>query len=318
MAATFATIRSITVNTHENQWNAPDDNDAQQAGRLTDMLPTVQENDLNHHISGESKSSVESKNAKARARASWKMLRSVVRNLQFPRIKIAEEKLVQFSRNVPQLESSGSHKSDLSSDWLSQLQDFWCARGSMKHPLPLPHALRREQSSKARQRLLGGRGPKQLKVKVDSRPLVSAIRMALTTTPSIFEPGSKFVVGWALIQAALLLYITIVVPFTAVFLSDLDCFPEWAICVDLVIDTYFIADLLVSAVSPACLFHVARRADADATHPAGFALQDAVRENGTAPNGMRQTLFEAAVPPRRNSFRSRRLAAGRIVWSSVL
>ena len=127
MAATFATIRSITANTHENQWNASDDNAAQQAGRLSDMLPTVQENDLKNHVNSESKSSVESKNAKARARACWKMLRSVVRNLQFPRIKIAEEKLVQFSRNVPQLESSGSHKSDLSSDWLSQLQDFWCA-----------------------------------------------------------------------------------------------------------------------------------------------------------------------------------------------
>ena len=121
----------------------------------------------------------------------------------------------------------------------------------MKHPLRLPHKLRREQSSKPRQRLLAGRGPKERKVKVDSRPLASAIRLALTTTPSIFEPGSKFVVGWALIQAALLLYITIVVPFTAVFLSDLDCFPEWSICIDLVIDTYFIADMLVNAVSPA-------------------------------------------------------------------
>jgi hypothetical protein len=123
MAATFATIRSITANTHENQ----DHYAAQHAGRLSDMLPTVQENDLKNHVNSESKSSVESKNAKARARACWKMLRSVVRNLQFPRIKIAEEKLVEFSRNVPQLESSGFYKTDLSSDWLSQLQDFWCA-----------------------------------------------------------------------------------------------------------------------------------------------------------------------------------------------
>ena len=128
MAATFATIRSVTANIHDNQWNASDDNAAQHAGQLSDMLPTMKEDDLKHHFSGESKSSVESKNAKARARACWKMLRSVVRNLQFPRIKIAEEKLVEFSRNIPQLESSGSRqsRSDLSSDWLSQLQDFWC------------------------------------------------------------------------------------------------------------------------------------------------------------------------------------------------
>ena len=187
---------------------------------------------------------------------------------------------------------------------------------SMKHPLPPPHTLRREQSSKARQRRLAGRGPKELKVKVDSRPLARAIRLALTTTPSIFEPGSTFVVGWALLQAALLLYITVVVPFTAVFLSDLDCFPEWSICIDLVIDTYFIADMVVNAVSSASFMSLLARADAN--QPAGFALQDAVRENGTASNGMRETLFEAAVPARRNSFRSRRLAAGRIVWSSVL
>ena len=129
MSATFATIRSETANTHDNQWNASDDNAAQHAGLLSGMLPTVQENDFKHHFSGESISSVESKNAKARARACWKLLRSVVRNLQFPRIKIAEEKLVEFSRNVPQLESSGSRqsRSDLSSDWLSQLQDFWCS-----------------------------------------------------------------------------------------------------------------------------------------------------------------------------------------------
>jgi hypothetical protein len=74
------------------------------------------------------------------------------------------------------------------------------------------------------------------------------IRTLVTSTPSILEPGSNFVVGWALIQAILLLYITIVVPFTAVFLSDLDCFPEWSTCVDLVIDTYFIADILINAV----------------------------------------------------------------------
>ncbi len=79
--------------------------------------------------------------------------------------------------------------------------------------------------------------------------------MLVNSTPSILEPGSNFVVGWALIQAILLLYITIVVPFTAVFLSDLDCFPAWSICIDLIIDTYFIADILVNAVRLILAFH---------------------------------------------------------------
>ena len=95
---------------------------------------------------------------------------------------------------------------------------------------------------------MAGRGPKKTAVSVDSRSLSHRIRVALNSTPSIFEPGSNFVVAWALLQALLLLYITIVVPFTAVYLSDLDCFPEWSVCVDLIIDTYFIADILVNAV----------------------------------------------------------------------
>lgn len=115
----------------------------------------------------------------------------------------------------------------------------------------LPHDMRRDQSSKARQRILAGRGPKKA-VTADSPSVMHRIRVALNSTPSIFEPGTNFVVGWALIQAILLLYITIVVPFTAVYLSDLDCFPEWSICVDLIIDTYFMVDILVNAVR---LFH---------------------------------------------------------------
>ncbi len=107
--------------------------------------------------------------------------------------------------------------------------------------------LRREQSSGAKQRMLAGRGPKKV-VAVDSQSTSHRIRVALNSTPSIFEPGSNFVVGWALVQAVLLLYITIVVPFTAVYLSDLDCFPEWSTCIDLIIDTYFLADILVNAV----------------------------------------------------------------------
>jgi hypothetical protein len=107
--------------------------------------------------------------------------------------------------------------------------------------------MRRDQSSKARQRILAGRGPKKA-VTAHSPSLVHRIRVALNSTPTIFEPGSNFVVGWALIQAILLLYITIVVPFTAVYLSDLDCFPEWSICVDLIIDSYFMLDILVNAV----------------------------------------------------------------------
>jgi hypothetical protein len=243
MAATFATIRSITANVHENQWNALDESAARKSFASTScyMLPAEQTNNPINQ------------SAKARARMYWKMLRTVIRNLEFPRIVIAEEKLVEFKRRVPKLESSSSfHKNDLSSDWLSQLQDFWCGPHityfSMKHPLLLPHKLHREQSCKARRRLLAGRGPKELDVKVDSRSWTSAIRAALNTTPSILEPGSKFMVGWALMQAVLLLYITIVVPFTAVFLSDLDCFPSWSISIDLIIDTYFLADILVNAV----------------------------------------------------------------------
>jgi hypothetical protein len=112
--------------------------------------------------------------------------------------------------------------------------------------------LRREQSSKARQRLLAGRGAK--KVVVDSQSRMHRMQVALSSTPAILEPGSSFIVVWALVQAILLLYITIVVPFSAVFLSDLDCFPEWSTCVDLFIDSYFITDMLVNAVSLVSFF----------------------------------------------------------------
>jgi hypothetical protein len=92
-----------------------------------------------------------------------------------------------------------------------------------------------------------GRGPKKAN-SADPRSLSTRIRISLSATPRLFEPGSNFVVAWALFQAILLIYITIVVPFTAVFLADLDCFPDWSITVDLIIDTYFIADILVNAV----------------------------------------------------------------------
>jgi hypothetical protein len=141
--------------------------------------------------------------------------------------------------------------------------------------------------------------------------------LLLNSTPSFLEPGSNFVVGWALIQAILLLYITIVVPFTAVFLSDLDCFPEWSISIDLIIDTYFIVDIFMNAVRQIFTI-VSLWYNADCSEPAGITFQDAVGENGKAFDYMRQTILEAAVSVRCNSFHSCCLVASWIVWPNFL
>ena len=71
------------------------------------------------------KSSVEAKSAKARAHARWKMLRSLVHKLEFPKIKIADDKLRSLKRNLPKLEGEFLSRPVISMDWVSQLQDFW-------------------------------------------------------------------------------------------------------------------------------------------------------------------------------------------------
>jgi hypothetical protein len=252
MAATFTTIMSQTATVAAPRAEAGNVREAE-----ADLFSNAPIADFNSSLGG-LKSSVEAKNSKARARSHWKMLRNLICNVEFPKVKVAEERMAVFKRNVPILESDSSFvRQDFSSEWVLQLQDFWFEPSFLPNPVvsiacyPCSHLtfLRREQSAKARQRLLEGRGPKKT-APVHSRSINRRIRIFLNSTPSILEPGSNFVVGWALVQAILLLYITIVVPFTAVFLSDLDCFPAWSTCIDLIIDTYFITDIFINAVSP--------------------------------------------------------------------
>jgi hypothetical protein len=81
--------------------------------------------DLNSYLGSGLKSSVEIKNSKVRARARWKMLRNVILNIEFPKVKFAEERVAGLKRNVPKLEADSLARPDISSEWVLQLQDFW-------------------------------------------------------------------------------------------------------------------------------------------------------------------------------------------------
>lgn len=85
----------------------------------------AEKSDLNSYLGGGLKSSVESKNGKVRARARWKMLRNVILNVDLPKVKIADERMAGFKRNVPKLETDSLVRPDISSQWVLQLQDFW-------------------------------------------------------------------------------------------------------------------------------------------------------------------------------------------------
>ena len=318
MASTFATMGSQAFAAHEESVRNPD---FAGAGRLHTQAPVVIAD-----FGMDLKSTVEAKSAKARAQARWRMLRSLVHNLEFPKFKISDDSLRIMNWNVPKLEGEFLSRPVITTEWVSQLQDFWYGSPALPKlacftliSSLLPHILRREQANKNRQRILLGRGPKK-STSAHPRSLSARIRVTLNVTPRIFEPGSNFVVGWALIQAILLLYITIVVPFTAVFLADLNCFPDWSITLDLVIDTYFIADMLVTAVRLGLFVSLNNSSlqQTDTGKSAGISLQNAVGQIGAASNHLCETLFENPILARCDTVNSCCLVASWAYGSILL
>jgi hypothetical protein len=77
-----------------------------------------------------SKSFVEAKNVKARAQARWRKLRLLIRNLEFPKITVSENRRSDLQRLAPVLECDAVARVDVSPDWLLKLQDFWFGTAS--------------------------------------------------------------------------------------------------------------------------------------------------------------------------------------------
>ncbi len=127
MAATFTTLGSQAFAAHEETERMVRNPDF--SGRLHNE-PTAVAADFGIDL----KTSVEAKSAKARAQARWRMLRSVVHTLEFPRIKMSEDVLKRLKGHVPVLDGEFlSSKPVISPDWVSHLQDFWFGRAASRH-----------------------------------------------------------------------------------------------------------------------------------------------------------------------------------------
>jgi hypothetical protein len=114
-----ATLTNVMMQTHAMD-------PANAVPRAGPAFQTDSEHNFNELVSTELKSSVEAKSAKARAQARWKMLRNVIHKLEFPKIQITDDRLAAMKRIAQNATLDPIGRAEISSEWLLQLQDFWC------------------------------------------------------------------------------------------------------------------------------------------------------------------------------------------------